>query len=92
MKTRFQGKSGKYLQKLPQKQRKQVSDKIEKMSLEPRPHDSRLLTGELSGHRRVDIGEYRIIYFVEGDTLFIAAIGKRNDDEVYRRLLRRLGG
>jgi mRNA interferase RelE/StbE len=38
---------------------------------------------------RVDIGEYRIIYEVEGNTLCIILIGKRNDDEVYKKLRRK---
>jgi mRNA interferase RelE/StbE len=37
---------------------------------------------------RVDSGEYRIIYFVEKNILNIKIIGKRNDDEVYKRLQR----
>ena len=38
---------------------------------------------------RVDSGEYRIVYTVTEDTLRVVLIGKRNDDEVYRRLERR---
>ena len=41
------------------------------------------------GYRRADIGEYRIIYRVAGDTLEVLLIGKRNDDEVYHRFSRR---
>jgi len=35
---------------------------------------------------RVDIGEYRIIYNVDGNVLKVFLIGKRNDDESYRTL------
>ncbi len=54
----------------------------------PEPRDSAPLTG--FPYRRVDIGEYRIIYRVDGDMLKVPLIGKRYDDEVYRAL-RRLG-
>jgi len=50
----------------------------------PRPHDS----GELRGYPflRNDVGEYRIIYDVQGDTLRLILVGKRNNAEVYRQL------
>lgn len=38
---------------------------------------------------RVDIGEYRIVYEVERDTVRVLVIGKRNDDEGYRILGRK---
>lgn len=50
---------------------------------EPYPHDAKHIHGH-PGYRRVDVGEYRIIYAVEADTVKVAVIGKRNDDEVYR--------
>jgi mRNA interferase RelE/StbE len=51
--------------------------------------DSKLLAGYAS-YRRVDIGEFRIIYRYESaqDTVTIVMVGKRNDDEVYRKLSR----
>jgi len=53
------------------------------------PPDSEHLTG--FPYRRASIGEYRIIYRVEEETLRIPLIHKRNDDEVYKRL-KRMGG
>ncbi|MHC1790907.1 type II toxin-antitoxin system RelE family toxin [Solidesulfovibrio sp.] len=38
-----------------------------------------------SPYRRTDVGEYRIIYRVEGDVLLVPLIGKRNDGDVYKR-------
>ena len=38
---------------------------------------------------RADVGEYRIIYTVENDTLNVFVIGKRNDAEVYKKLKRK---
>jgi len=51
---------------------------------DPEPPDSILIKG--SPYRRADIGEYRIVYQVRNNCLFVFVIGKRNDDEVYRLL------
>ncbi|MBS1958376.1 MAG: hypothetical protein JST80_02795 [Bdellovibrionales bacterium] len=57
------------------------------MRTNPEPHDSQVSKGH-APLRRVDVGEYRIIYIVEGDVLKIALVGKRNDDEIYKQLKR----
>lgn len=54
------------------------------------PQDSITLQGKLRQFRRVDAGDYRIIYHFKDDVLFIVVIGKRNDDDIYRRMKRRL--
>lgn len=66
---------------------RQITIKIFSLLKEPRPQDSKDLKGY--DFKRVDIGEYRIIYRVDNDSLFIELIGKRNDDEVYKKLRRR---
>ena len=76
----------KFLRKLLPKHRKQVSEKILELCSDPMPPDSEWVTG--FPYRRADIGEYRIIYRVESDTLLIPLIGKRNDDDVYKRMKR----
>lgn len=77
-----------FLETLPGKQFKQVVVKLLALLKNPLPHDSSELKG--SPYRRVDIGEYRIIYQVVGVELQAILIGKRNDDEVYKRLKRKL--
>ena len=75
----------KFLDTLPPKQFRQVVQKVFTLLADPRPHDSK----ELKGYPflRTDIGEYRIIYDVQNDeTLRLIRLGKRNDDEVYRKL------
>lgn len=74
---------------LPPKQFKQVVRKILSLMEEPMPTDSINLSGY--PYRRADMGEYRIIYRVEKDLLKVALVGKRNDDEVYKKLKRLLG-
>ena len=65
---------------------KQIANKICELRVNPKPQDSSDLTGY--PFKRVDAGEYRIIYIVENDILEILIIGKRNDDEVYKVLKR----
>jgi mRNA interferase RelE/StbE len=76
--------AGKFIKKLPLKQFKQVVGTVLGLRENPNPHDSKQLIG-YPEYRRVDIGEYRIIYRVDTGTVYIATIGKRNDDEVYKR-------
>jgi len=76
-----------FLDRLPPKQFKQVSKKIFSLMANPESHDSKELKGY--PYRRADIGEYRIVYRVEGDVLKIAVVGKRNDSDVYKKLARR---
>ena len=55
------------------------------------PHDAKKLQG-VDHYYRISVGEYRIIYRIDvvNNVLIIAVIGKRNDDEVYKRLKRSL--
>ncbi len=78
-----------FIEKLQHKYAKQVLLKILDLCRDPQPHDSSRLKCPDEGYRRANIGEYRIIYRVVGDTLEVLLIGKRNDDEVYRRFARR---
>ena len=74
----------KFLDTLPPKQFRQIVKQVFALLEDPRPHDTKVLKGYQ--FLRNDIGEYRIIYDLENDTLRLILVGKRNDDEVYRRL------
>ena len=76
-----------FIQTLNPKQYRQVVGTVFRLLQNPEPQDSSALIGY--PYRRVDIGEYRIIYNVNGDMLNVFLIGKRNDDEIYRTLRRR---
>ena len=76
----------KFLSTLDPKQFRQVATALFRLLHHPEPHDSAPLKG--SPFRRVDIGEYRIVYRVDRELLRVPLIGKRNDDAVYRRLER----
>lgn len=77
-------KAQKFLDTLPPKQFRQIVKKVFSLMENPRPHD----TKEMIGYPffRNDVGEYRIIYDIQADTLRLILVGKRNDDEVYRQL------
>ncbi|MBT4289537.1 MAG: type II toxin-antitoxin system RelE/ParE family toxin [Deltaproteobacteria bacterium] len=76
--------AGKFIKKLPPKQYRQVVSTIFNLRENPTPQDSKKLIG-YSEYYRVDIGEYRIIYRFDSEILYIALVGKRNDDQVYRQ-------
>lgn len=78
-----------FIEKMQPKHARQVLLKILALCADPEPQDSLRLEGSAEGYRRADSGEYRIIYRVEGDSLEIYLIGKRNDDEVYRQFSRK---
>jgi len=79
-------RSKKFLEILPPKPFRQIVNKVFALLVDPEPPDSKALSG--FPYRRTDIGEYRIIYRIEGDMVRVILIGKRNDDEVYRDIQR----
>ena len=70
----------------------QIAKKVLSLNVEPLPNDSKQLSG-YQGFYRVDSGEYRIVYryFPDQDLVEVILLGKRNDDDVYKRLKRLLG-
>lgn len=70
--------------KLDAKQFRQVVSAVLSLLDNPEPHDSQLLKGAGRGERRIDVGEYRVIYAVAGDLVEVLVIGQRNDDDVYK--------
>ncbi len=76
-----------FLKSLKSKQYRQILQTILRLRLDPNPHDSKQLIGSPE-YKRVDIGEFRIIYRVEGDVVKIALVGKRNDNDVYKKFKR----
>ena len=78
-----------FLRKLPPKHFYQVDRKVTALRADPFPQDSKVLKGY--PYHRADVGEYRIIYKIIGSVLHVPIIGKRNDDEVYRKLKHMFG-
>ncbi|MBI3695152.1 MAG: type II toxin-antitoxin system RelE/ParE family toxin [Acidobacteria bacterium] len=75
------------MQSLPPKQYKPVAARIFLLARDRRPADGRLLEGH-PALRRVDQGEYRVLYSIndEARVVVIRRMGKRSDAEVYRGL------
>jgi len=73
-----------FLDQLDAKQYRQIGKAIFKLIGDSEPADSQQLKGATRGERRLDVGEYRIIYAATDVEVEIFVIGKRNDDEVYR--------
>jgi len=76
--------SVRFLDTLPPKQYRQVTRKIIMLMANSQPADAERLKG--FEYSRVTAGEYRVIFDVHDGLLRIVAIGKRNDDEMHRRL------
>lgn len=73
----------KAIESLPPKQYKQVVGSIIDLAANPTPPDSEHLHGAKNGERRRDVGEYRVVYTHNEETLNCLVVGKRNDDAVY---------
>ena len=76
-----------FLEKLDAKPFRQIMLRILELLKDAEPHDSKKLSGY--PYWRVSAGEYRIIYSYDDETLSVILIGKRNDDEVYKKLGRK---
>jgi mRNA interferase RelE/StbE len=74
------------MRKLTPKVYRQIANKMFQLQFAPRPQNSKKIGSGL----RVDSGEYRIYYELDGDKrqVFVELVGRRNDDEIYRRLRR----
>ncbi len=75
---------------LQAKQYKQIVGAILNLAVNPIPHDSAKLKGYDDLYRK-DVGEFRIIYHFDSETLFIILVGNRNDSDVYKKLKRQRG-
>lgn len=68
---------------------RQVMRKALMLLAMPQANDAQLLKG-YDQIWRADVGEFRIIYRFDQETIEIFLIGRRNDDAVYRALERLL--
>ncbi len=75
-----------FLAHLDPKQFRQVVKKIFSLMEDAKPADAKPLHGY--PYWRADIGEYRIVYHIDQNTLKVALVDKRNDDEIYKKLKR----
>ncbi|MEM7174661.1 MAG: type II toxin-antitoxin system RelE/ParE family toxin [Chlamydiota bacterium] len=75
----------KTLKKLPKRELKVISKKIDALSSNPNPKDSKKIKGEKDLYR-IRSGDYRILYFFQNTvlTVLVIRIGHRKD--VYKDL------
>jgi len=71
---------------LDAKQYRQVGNKALSLLADPTPADYIHMKG--SDFMRTDIGEFRIVYRFDDTTVYIAVIGRRNDDDAYKQAKR----
>lgn len=76
-----------FLASIPKKHARQIVAKIDLLAKDP----TQVPTVQLSGFphlKRAKSGEYRIIFQIVEDVIeiHILRVGKRNDDEVYKKL------
>ena len=79
----------KFIATIGGKQAGQISVKVFDLLKNPLPNDSESLRGTAGEFRRVDVGEFRIVYRVVEDQLEIPLVGRRNDDEIYKQVKRK---
>ncbi len=89
--TNLSRQARRFLKRVHPKHGDRITRKITELSENPNPPDAKQLKGKAAAYQRAEIGEYRIVYRVEGDTLQVFLIGIRADSDVYRRLSRKIG-
>ncbi len=78
----FRTSAIKELRKLPTAARKQVSEVIDTLALQPRPHGVKKLAGVDAW--RIRVGDYRVIYSILDRQLVVEIIKICNSREVFR--------
>ncbi|GAB3436699.1 type II toxin-antitoxin system RelE/ParE family toxin [Massilia solisilvae] len=81
---KFTNQADKFLASLDAKQYRQVGKKVFSLLRNSEPQDSEAMEGAKNGEKRVDVGEYRVVYIATDTLVDVLVIGKRNGDEVYR--------
>ncbi len=77
-----------FIKGLDPKQFKQVMSKVLFLLSNSMPTDASVLKG-YDDLYRVDQGEFRIVYRFTDKSVTVLVVGKRNDDEVYKKLSRK---
>jgi mRNA interferase RelE/StbE len=77
------------LHKLPRKAQRLAMAHIEALATDPRPADSKLLHGALTGIRRIRVGAYRVLYEIQEERLRVLVIAAGPRTTVYQDAARR---
>ena len=76
-------RAAKEIGKLDTKIQQRVMDAIRSLASDPKPRGAKKLTGS-DGVYRLRVGEYRILYTVDGKKLVVWIVAVRHRREVYR--------
>lgn len=87
LKIEFSKSVAKDIAKFPAKIQRQIALKIHELRENKTQTDVAYLKGH-APYKRATSGEYRIIFYIKDETVFVDFIGKRNDSEIYKKLKR----
>ncbi len=73
----------KFLEKLDKDTACRIIDKLEKLENDPMPPDARKLVSLKQSAYRIRVGDYRILYIIEKDSIVVFSINRRS--VVYKR-------
>lgn len=82
---RFKASAAKSLRKLDGPARQQISQAIESLADDPRPHGAQKLQGG-HGEFRIRVSTYRVVYEINDGELMILVLHLGHRREVYRNL------
>ena len=71
------------LERIPKKDVRRIVASIETLAENPRPHQSKRLSGDEK--YRLRSGVYRILYSIEDDKLIVCVVKVRHRKDVYRK-------
>ena len=75
------------LRALPARDRKRVADQIDALKSDPRPTGCRKLKGRENFYR-IRVGDYRVVYQIEGEVLLILIVRVGDRKEIYESIRR----
>ena len=74
------------LRKLDKLTARRILVAVTKLRSEPRPAGSRSLTGYPTGTARIRVGDYRVVYVIDGNVFVITVVRVAHRREAYRNL------
>lgn len=81
-KIRIKNSAGKELEKIDQKNRERIIERIQKLRSDPRPLGCKKLSGEEK--YRIRQGDYRILYQIFDETVVVVVVRIAHRREAYR--------
>lgn len=79
----YTNKAYKEVKKLDPDVQRRIIEAVEDLQRDPRPQNSKQLSGELSDYRRLRTGDYRVIYQIKDEQLEIIVIRAGHRKDIY---------